>query len=292
MRLARLLTEHGPAVVAVTEDGMVDLTAALNNMTGGEIGSLADVIEAGDDSFAALHEHVASATPVPQKGARLLLPHLPSGPMFCVGANYREHAEEGQRAAAFTAPEDATWFSRDARSLCGPEDDIVVSAELTSMLDWEVELAVVIGRGGRAIEVGDALDHVFGYTIVNDVSARDVQLGRGQWFLGKNLQATGPVGPWIVTADEVVDPQKLDLSLSVDGEVKQQASTQDMTHSVAELISDLSTYLELRPGDVISTGTPAGVGGAMSPPQFLRDGSVVEARITGLGRQQNRVRIV
>jgi 2-keto-4-pentenoate hydratase/2-oxohepta-3-ene-1,7-dioic acid hydratase in catechol pathway len=156
-------------------------------------------------------------------------------------------------------------------------------------LDWEVELAVVIGSEARNVDPADALTHVWGYTILNDVSARDVQLTGSQWWRGKSLERSSPLGPFIVTADEVPDPQRLELRCWVDGVLKQDGSTGDMVHSVASVIADLSRTLTLLPGDVISTGTPAGVGLARSPQEWLTGGSSLESEITGFGRQHNRV---
>ena len=173
-----------------------------------------------------------------------------------------------------------------------PRDQRVeVDARISGRLDYEVELAIVIGRGGKNIPESEALDHIFGYTIINDVSARDLQQRHGQWFKGKALDSTCPVGPWIVTADAVGDPQNLSISLQINGEERQRASTSQMIFSIARIVSELSQGLTLEPGDVIATGTPSGVGFAMEPPRYLEDGDVMTCRIEGVGELSNRVRI-
>lgn len=297
MRLCTLDVDRSNRLGIGLDDGyVVDLTQVLERTaTVAPPRSVTDVILGhGVDLTelrAAWSELVKGAPRLDLARVRLLPPHLPSANVFCVGVNYRDHAQEAKALVpTFAERPNATWFSKDTRSFCGPFDDVVVDPELTQMLDWEVELGVVIGRGGRHIGRERALEHVFGYTVVNDVSARDVQVARTQWFLGKNLAAASPIGPYVVTADELGDPQDLQLTCAVDGEVKQQASTADMLHSVADLIADLSRFVDLQPGDVISTGTPAGVGAAASPPQFLQAGSRLVTEISRVGRQENVVR--
>ncbi|OYD61438.1 fumarylacetoacetate hydrolase family protein [Rhodococcus sp. OK302] len=210
--------------------------------------------------------------------------------VICVGVNYREHIEESERAVGeIEVPDVPVYFTKDVRSICGPFDDIASDDRISTQLDWEVELAVIIGRGGRGIRSVDALEHVFGYAVLNDVSARDVQLSRNQWWKGKSIEGSSPLGPFVVTRDEIPDPQDLELRCWVDGVEKQRSRTNLMIHDVAALISDLSRTLTLEPGDVISTGTPAGVGLARTPQEWLRPGSVLESEITGLGRQRNRI---
>ncbi|MFZ2175609.1 MAG: fumarylacetoacetate hydrolase family protein [Rhodococcus sp. (in: high G+C Gram-positive bacteria)] len=210
--------------------------------------------------------------------------------VICVGVNYREHIEESERAVGeIDVPDEPVYFTKDVRSICGPFDDITSDDRISRQLDWEVELAVIIGRAGRNISPTKALEHVFGYAVLNDVSARDVQLSRNQWWKGKSIEGSSPFGPFIVTRDEIPDPQDLELKCSVDGIEKQRSRTNLMIHSVATLISDLSRSLTLEPGDVISTGTPAGVGLARTPQEWLGPGSVLESEIAGLGRQRNRI---
>lgn len=227
---------------------------------------------------------------VPNSSLRAPIPTLPRN-VICVGANYTDHIDESERVVgALELPDAPVYFTKDVRSICGPYDDIRVDETTTAQLDWEVELAVVIGEPGRDIPVDRALEHVWGYTILNDVSARDIQLTRNQWWKGKSLEGSSPMGPYLVSAADVGDPHDLDLTCWVDGEKLQHASTGQMIHSVASIIADLSTTLTLLPGDVISTGTPSGVGLAQSPQQWLTPGRVVEAEITGLGRQTNTIK--
>jgi 2-keto-4-pentenoate hydratase/2-oxohepta-3-ene-1,7-dioic acid hydratase in catechol pathway len=221
-----------------------------------------------------------------------LLPPVPVLPrnVICVGANYAEHIDESERVVGpLHLPDSPVYFTKDVRSICGPRDAISVDPALTSQLDWEVELAVVIGTEARQVGPADALAHVWGYAVLNDVSARDIQLTGSQWWRGKSLEASSPFGPFIVTADEVPDPQALELRCWVDGVLKQHGSTAGMVHSVAAIVADLSRTLTLLPGDVVSTGTPAGVGLGRTPPEWLTAGRSLESEISGLGRQQNRV---
>jgi 2-keto-4-pentenoate hydratase/2-oxohepta-3-ene-1,7-dioic acid hydratase in catechol pathway len=183
-----------------------------------------------------------------------------------------------------------TVFTKAQTSITGPFDDIPVDRNVTAQADWEVELGVVIGVSGRDIPRDRALAHVFGYTVVNDVSARDVQYGwGGQYFKGKSLDGFCPVGPWIVTADEIGDPQALTLRCRVNGVTKQEASTKDMIFPVDELVAQVSVGMTLPAGTLIATGTPSGVGFARKPPEFLQDGDVLESEVEGLGTLRNRI---
>ena len=295
MKLATVEAASTTVLAAVLENDVINLTEAWARAenTPPPV-SVSDVILFEPQRLSRIKEILKmGAGPVlPPDSFKFVPPHLPQANVFCVGVNYREHAEEGSRLdSSLKLPDKATYFSRDSRSFCGAFDDIVVTGGLTSALDWEAELGVIIGRGGRAIPVSSAINHVFGYVIINDISARDVQMARGQWFLGKNLSRTAPIGPYVVTTDEITDPQGLELICTVDGIVKQKANTINMLHCVAEIIADLSHYIELRPGDIISTGTPSGVGAARQPPEFLQSGSRVEVEISGLGRQSNVIRL-
>ncbi len=206
--------------------------------------------------------------------------------VMCIGLNYRAHAAEQGKEP----PERPAVFTKAPTSVIGPHDAIPVDATVTEKLDWEVELAFIIGRGGRGIKAAQALDHVFGYTVINDVSARDVQNAHGgQFFLGKSLDGTCPMGPWILTRDEIADPQALRVTAHVNGALKQDSNTADMVFPVAELIEWLSKGMTLEPGDIISTGTPGGVGAWQRPPQFLHPGDVVEVTVEGIGTLRNPV---
>jgi 2-keto-4-pentenoate hydratase/2-oxohepta-3-ene-1,7-dioic acid hydratase in catechol pathway len=212
----------------------------------------------------------------------------PIGNILAVGRNYQKHAEEGARAQG-TEVKPPTFFTKAITSIAGPNDEIRIDPAVSDKIDWEVELGVVIGKGGVNIQRADALGHVFGYTVINDVSARDIQNGwGGQFFKGKSLDGSCPSGPWVVTADEVPDPQALTLRCLVNGEVKQDATTADMIYPVDEIIRWLSIGMTLLPGMLIATGTPEGVGFARQPPEFLRPGDLLESEVGGVGKLSNR----
>jgi 2-keto-4-pentenoate hydratase/2-oxohepta-3-ene-1,7-dioic acid hydratase in catechol pathway len=224
---------------------------------------------------------------------RLMAPiPRPRKNVFCVGWNYLEHFEEGAKARphAQEMPAHPAFFTKAPTAVNGPFDPIPLHAGVTEKLDWEVELGVVIGRAGSDIAEADALKHVYGYTVVNDVSAREVQRQHGQqWFKGKSLDGSCPMGPWIVTADEVPDPQALRITCRLNGVVKQDSNTRHMYFRIPRIIAELSAGLTLEPGDVISTGTPAGVGHARTPPEFMRAGDVLETEVEGIGALRNRI---
>ena len=208
------------------------------------------------------------------------------GKFLAIGLNYADHAAE----AGMPIPERPILFFKSTTSVCGPNDDVVLPPG-SERLDWEVELGIVIGREACRIDAAQAREAIFGYLVVNDVSERDWQLqhGGGQWSKGKSHDTFGPLGPWLVSADEVPQPQALELSLSVNGTVMQQGSTRTMIFGVEHIVADLSQYMRLMPGDVICTGTPPGVGMGMKPPRYLRRGDVMELRIEGLGSQRQTV---
>jgi 2-keto-4-pentenoate hydratase/2-oxohepta-3-ene-1,7-dioic acid hydratase in catechol pathway len=207
------------------------------------------------------------------------------GKFVCIGLNYSDHAKESGMAL----PAEPVIFMKATSSICGPDDDVVVPRGSTKM-DWEVELGVVIGKPAKYVEEADALSHVAGYCVINDLSERAFQLeGTGQWVKGKSADTFGPIGPWLVTPDEVRDPQNLDMWLEVDGHRYQNGSTRTMVFGVAYLISYLSRFMSLRTGDVISTGTPPGVGLGQKPPVYLRAGNRMQLAISGLGQQNQRV---
>ena len=239
-----------------------------------------------DELRAATSEARIAERGQPLADIELLAPVPRPGKIVAIGRNYREHAaEEGVEPPA--AP---LIFAKWPSSVIGPGVDIRWDPGLTGQVDWEAELAVVIGRTARRVPPDAALDHVFGYTCLNDVSARDLQFGDGQWIRGKSLDTFCPMGPYLVTADVVGDPQQLAIRCTVDGEVVQDASTALMYFSVAEIISHCSEAFTLEPGDVIATGTPAGVGAFRDPPRFLGDGARVVVEIDGIGRLENTCR--
>jgi acylpyruvate hydrolase len=225
------------------------------------------------------------ATGVHPVGDVRLGPPLPRpGKLIMVGMNYRDHCREND----LPVPERPLIFAKYANAVVGPYDR-VVRPRATRQLDYEVELAAVVGRFGKNIPVERALEHVAGYTVLNDISARDVQYGEGQWVRGKTFDTFAPMGPCLITADAVGDPQDLDLELRVNGELRQSSNTRHMVFGVAELVSRISQGITLEPGDVISTGTPAGVGMYRRPPTFLQPGDVVRCGIARIGHLENQV---
>ncbi len=231
---------------------------------------------------------------VPLAEVGLLAPITPTRNVFCVGWNYLKHYEEGKgkrEGQEVDLPERPTFFTKLPTSVIGPNDDIPLHENHTQRLDWEVEFGVIIGKAGKDITEEQALEHVFGYTVGNDVSARDLQRAHGaQWFKGKSLDGTCPLGPVIVTSDEIPDPQTLDIKCLVNGEVMQESNTSRQIFSVRRVIAELSAGLTLLPGDVILTGTPEGIGNARTPPIYLKDGDVVECHVENIGQLKNTVR--
>ncbi|HHZ07318.1 MAG TPA: fumarylacetoacetate hydrolase family protein [Rhizobiales bacterium] len=208
------------------------------------------------------------------------------GKFICIGLNYSDHAAE----TGAKVPPEPIIFMKATSAIVGPDDDVVIPRD-SEKTDWEVELGVVIGKTAKYVSEADALGHVAGYCVVNDVSERAFQTERsGQWTKGKSCDTFGPIGPWLVTRDEVEDPQDLKMWLTVNGQTMQDGSTRTMVYGVAFLISYLSQFMSLHPGDIVSTGTPPGVGMGMKPPRFLKAGDVVELGIEGLGRQRQTVR--
>jgi 2-keto-4-pentenoate hydratase/2-oxohepta-3-ene-1,7-dioic acid hydratase in catechol pathway len=279
-------------------DQVVDLRA-LADAVGGAAPppDMLGLIDQGPDGLArvrGLLAHIGRADRAPVVRAlaelTLLAPiPTPRGNVIAIGRNYAKHAEESARLRGIeVAP--PTIFTKAATTVSGPYADFVIDDAVSKDIDWEVELGVVIGRAGTNVARADALAHVFGYTVVNDISARDIQHGwGGQWFKGKSLDGSCPTGPWIVTADEVPDPQALQLRLRVNGVTKQDANTRDMIYPVDAIIEWASVGMTLPSGTLIATGTPEGVGAARQPPEFLKPGDVVEAEVDGLGCLRNRM---
>ena len=254
--------------------------------------SMLSLIDGGPDALAKAKRALDGGSSSSHRldGVRVLAPlPQPRGNVIAIGRNYQAHAEETARAAGKSA-DPPTVFTKAATSITGPYDDIPVDSTVTSQVDWEVELGVVVGRPGLNIERARAMDHVFGYVTVNDVSARDVQFGwGGQYFKGKSLDGFCPFGPWIVTRDELGDPQALRLQLRVNGQTKQDASTSDMIYPVDAILEWVSRGMTLPSGTVIATGTPDGVGFARTPPEFIKSGDVMEAEVEQIGVLRNRV---
>jgi 2-keto-4-pentenoate hydratase/2-oxohepta-3-ene-1,7-dioic acid hydratase in catechol pathway len=230
---------------------------------------------------------------IPLADVTLLAPLAPRKNVFCVGRNYLAHAQEGARARgeALDLPAVPTFFTKAPTAVAGPGATLTLSGAVSRQYDWEAELAVVIGTRCKDVSEADALGVVFGYTCLNDVSARDLQRAHQQWFKGKSLDDTCPLGPSIVDAQEVGDPSHLDIALRVSGVTRQSGNTGAMIFSIPRIIAELSRGMTLEPGDIIATGTPDGVGFAMVPPVFLKDGDVMEVEIERIGVLRNAVAI-
>lgn len=226
---------------------------------------------------------------IPLSQVKLLAPiPRPHKNIFALGRNYAEHAKEAAAARGEKIGPPVV-FTKAPTTVNAPFGEVVVDPVVSVQVDWEVELAVIIGKRARKITQSDALNYVFGYTVLNDVTARDLQNRTSQFFVGKSIDGYCPMGPWIVTADEIPDPQNLNLQCKVNGVVKQTGNTSDMIYTVAFVIEDLSRMMTLEPGDIITTGTPAGVGFARKPPEFLKPGDVVESEIEKIGVMRNKV---
>lgn len=244
------------------------------------------------DALAAAAGRLAGEQGRPRDELRLRAPIPDPEKILCIGLNYRDHVDEAQRdvdARLGTQP-DPIVFSKFNSALVGDREHVVIPAAAPAMIDWEGELAVVIGRVCARVAADRALEHVAGYTVLNDISARDLQLASPQWLMGKSFDTSGPCGPALVTADEVPDPQDLELVTTVNGEVMQRTSTALMINPIGRLIEYISSLITLVPGDVIATGTPAGVGYARDPRVFLRDGDEVAVSVERVGRLTTPVR--
>jgi 2-keto-4-pentenoate hydratase/2-oxohepta-3-ene-1,7-dioic acid hydratase in catechol pathway len=290
-----------PRLGARLDDRVLDLQAAQVDGRRAAPDALLELIQQGPDAWKFASEVALAEVrlkPSATYGVDEVRWHAPiPRPLknvFCVGRNYAAHAQES--AAAFKTdaklPDIPVFFSKAPTAVTGPFDDVLRHAAMTLQVDWEAELGVVIGRAGRNIAARDALSHVFGYTVINDVTARDLQQRHNQWFKGKSLDGSCPMGPVVVTADEFGDPQNKRITLRLNGVTKQDARTSDMIFSVATIIEWLSKGLTLEPGDIIATGTPEGVGMGRSPQEWLQDGDVVETEIEGIGTMRNVVRNV
>ena len=285
MRIATFESQGLRQVGIVDADGL-NLRPLLLSAAQARLGALAVIEEA----VATGRLPGADAPALAMVGLKLEAPlPLPRRNLFCVGRNYHAHAKE-LSASVFKDHKSDAWpiiFTKVPECVVGPHDAVRLPAEVSTQIDYEAELAVVIGTGGRNIARADAMRHVFGYTIVNDVTARDVQMRHQQWDLGKSFDTFCPMGPWIVTADEL-DGTNTRVRCWVNGELRQDARTTDLIFDIAALIETCSRGITLYPGDVIATGTPAGVGMGMNPPQYLKSGDVVRIEVDGIGAIENR----
>jgi 2-keto-4-pentenoate hydratase/2-oxohepta-3-ene-1,7-dioic acid hydratase in catechol pathway len=235
----------------------------------------------------------ALGAPIAASSVNLLAPLYPKKNVFCVGRNYLAHAEEGAKALGqeLNLPPVPTFFTKAPTSIAGPDETLELSSDVSPQYDWEAELAVIIGKTCRDVAEADALDVIFGYSALNDVTARDLQRSHLQWFKGKSLDHTCPIGPWLIDAADIGDPQNLEIMLRVNGVEKQHSNTSNMIFNIRQIIASLSAGLTLEPGDIIASGTPEGVGFARTPPEFLKDGDVMEVEIEKVGILRNAVKI-
>jgi len=289
----------GEARLGLVRDGLVMDIALLGEAAGQQFPStMLDLIDMGPGTLAAIRRalaEIAEAEPagisVYEDNVRLLAPiPRPRKNIFGIGLNYTEHVAESARALDTSSelPQQPVVFSKPPTAVIAHGEPIQHNASMTQQLDWEVELGVIIGKRATRISVEDAMGHVFGYTIINDVSARDNRRA-GQWIFSKGQDSFCPMGPAIVTADEVEDPHALELWLTKNGEEKQRSNTKYMLFNIPELIADLSTGMTLEPGDIIATGTPAGVGAGRDPQEWMWPGDVIECGVEGIGVLRNPV---
>jgi 2-keto-4-pentenoate hydratase/2-oxohepta-3-ene-1,7-dioic acid hydratase in catechol pathway len=305
VRLATISVNDKAICAAILNDGQrLDIAKAAQSLTCGSLqaATMLNVIESGPEGLEALQKLVAEAEAGGHADARApadahYLAPIPviRKNVLCVGRNYAEHIAEGDRAQKqdVGVTEHPVFFTKPPTTITPPFGEVPIFPTVSTQVDYEVELAVIIGKPGRNIAKSDAYDHVFGYSIMNDISVRDVQRRHGgQNFKGKAFDGSCPFGPSIVTADEIADPQSLPLSLTVNGEVRQDGNTADMIFDIPTLIASLSEGMTLEPGDIIATGTPSGVGYAMDPPCFLRDGDTVVCHVSQIGTLTNTMREV
>jgi 2-keto-4-pentenoate hydratase/2-oxohepta-3-ene-1,7-dioic acid hydratase in catechol pathway len=300
MRYAMFSTvdDESPRLGAVHGNGMTDVRKIPGGSAAESPRTVLALIQAGSDIWrdtaARVTAHLTEKPFVaayPLTGIRWHAPiPRPLKNVVCLGLNYASHVRETTKSdKPMKVPDVPVFFTKASTSVSGPNDPIPLDPNATAQLDYEAELGVIIGVGGKNISRLQSLDHVFGYTVINDVSARDLQFGHKQWFKGKSLDGFCPMGPVVVTADEFGDPQTKRITLRVNGDTRQDAPSGDMIFGVAVIIEYLSKGMTIEPGDIIATGTPDGVGLGRTPPEYLKDGDVVETEIEGIGMMRNRV---
>lgn len=278
MKLMRIGPKGAEKPAILAQDGTRrDLSGLIDDLAGAHL---------SDESLAQIRATDPLTLPVLDDAARIGPCVGAVGKFVAIGLNYADHAAE----AGLRLPREPILFQKATSSICGPDDDVIIPRNSTKT-DWEVELGIVIGKDARYVDEADAFEHIAGYCVVNDISERAFQTERsGQWTKGKSADTFGPIGPWLVTRDEIPDPQALDLWLDVDGVRRQTGSTATMVFGVAHLVAYISQFMSLQPGDVIATGTPPGVGMGIKPePVFLRPGQVMELGVSGLGRQRQHL---
>ncbi len=285
MKLVTYLLGSHASIGAVDERGVIDLSAIAPDMlsliAAGAVGLDRARAVIASASWAHPLDSVAFLSPIPK----------PHRNIMCLGLNYAEHAKESAEARGreYKQQQHPVFFTKATHTINRHEGAIPFDPAVSEQIDWEAELGVIIGQSGKNIPIQQAYNHVFGYTCINDVSARDLQANHSQFFKGKSLDGACPLGPWIVTADEIPDPQQLHITCRVNGVVKQNAGTEMMIFHIPDIITILSRGMTLDAGDIIATGTPSGVGFARKPPEFLKPGDVVEVEIEKIGLLRNRV---
>jgi 2-keto-4-pentenoate hydratase/2-oxohepta-3-ene-1,7-dioic acid hydratase in catechol pathway len=288
MRLATFSSRDGEVGIGWLDNGQIHAIA----LSGGSVSMLDFISSSTLDQVLAVEESPPRSFDAADVSIHAPIPR-PRRNIFCVGKNYRAHADEFHRSGfdstSQDCPEAPIFFTKATTAVIGPGDTIRADLDPTGTVDYEGELAVIIGVGGHRISAEDAHDHIFGYTAMNDVTSRELQRSNGQWFLGKSIDTFAPMGPCIVTRDEIGDPSALEISLDVNGEIRQVARLSDLIFGVPALIEALSRVVSLEPGDIIATGTPAGVGIGFQPPRYLASGDKVTVEITRIGQLSNPV---
>ncbi len=285
MKLVTYRFDQTVSIGAVRDNSVIDLSSIAPDML--------SFIAAGSAALDRARNLTRSARQViPIDSVKLLapIPH-PRRNIMCLGLNYAEHSRERARSAGkeYVPLKYPTFFTKATHTINGPYDDIPFDASVSTHIDWEAELGVIVGRSGKNIPLARSMDYVFGYVCINDITARDLQSNHTQFFKGKSLDGSCPLGPWIVTAEEIADPHALRIMCRVNGVTKQDSTTGEMIFKIPQLIAILSSGMTLDVGDVISTGTPSGVGEARTPPEFLKPGDVVEVEVERIGLLRNRV---
>lgn len=299
MKLVTFKINHTPARLGFVEEEMIIDAQKLGHIKNSPLpDNMLDFIDLGIDGINHAVQMINSATQeelldcsIPMGNATLMAPiPKPRKNIFGIGLNYTEHVAESARTldTSKDLPQQPVIFSKPPSAVTGTDTNVVHNKNITQQLDYEVELAVIIGKGGKNITKENAMDHVYGYTVINDISARDCRRA-GQWIVSKGQDTFAPMGPVLVTRDEIADPQNLNLSLTVNGVEKQNSNTKFMLFNVSDLIHDLSTVFTLDAGDIIATGTPAGVGAGRDPQEFMWPGDVVEATVEGIGTLRNTI---
>jgi 2-keto-4-pentenoate hydratase/2-oxohepta-3-ene-1,7-dioic acid hydratase in catechol pathway len=299
MRFVTYRLQEAEARLGLLHNGLVVDVEAFGDAVGFPVpATMLEFIDMGDIAVDALKAQIAEADAAtllgaafPESNARLLAPiPRPRKNIFGIGLNYTEHVAESARSldTSDQLPKQPVIFSKPPTAVVAWNDPIRHNANVTQQMDWETELAVVIGRGAKNVSEADALDYVFGYTVINDVSARDCRRA-GQWIVSKGQDSFAPMGPCIVTRDEIADPHNLNLWTKVNGVEKQNSNTRFMLFNINQLIADISTVMSLEPGDIIATGTPAGVGAGREPQEWMWPGDVVESHVEGIGTLRNPI---